>query len=230
MNIPSLQPKTTFHISTGVEKKPPLTQEEPPKRDSLLLTDEARQRFGQSNQWVNERLEQLEERKREIMEERSDFQEKALENGQSIDDMKYELEEFDDQLLAIEKEMVALQQAEFEKKEREREKELQEKIAEATDDQMHAYIQFGQTLEHQQSIKRVQALAKVELGWLREASQKDAGRGFSMENTTRRIVELESSIAKMETMASQQVGKVNEQMQQVNKVQDEKENELEDEV
>lgn len=207
-----------------------MTQEEPPKRDSLLLTDEARQRFGQSNQWVNERLEQLEERKREIMEERSDFQEKALENGQSIDDIKYELEEFDDQLLAIEKEMVALQQAEFEKKEREREKELQEKIADATDDQMHAYIQFGQTLEHQQSIKRVQALAKVELGWLKEASQKDAGRGFSMDNTTRRIVELESSIAKMETMASQQVGKVNEQIQQVNKVQDEKENELEDEV
>ena len=108
--------------------------------------------------------------------------------------------------------------------------QVQEKIAEATDDQMHAYIQFGQTLEHQQSIKRVQALAKVELGWLREASQKDAGRGFSMENTTRRIVELESSIAKMETMASQQVGKVNEQIQQVNKVQDEKEIELENEV
>lgn len=158
------------------------------RRETIQLSSEARERFApQAAKQQQDAIERLMERKQELLEAKSTFRERALESGQSLDDIQYELEHFDEQIESVNESIVAIQQAEMEKREREKEEEMQERTQRATDDDVLQYTQLLQQFEQTRSIERVKSLVKQEATYAKQAVERDGARGGPIDDPLAKV-------------------------------------------
>ncbi len=217
-------------------------------RKTIQLSSEARQRLTpQAEQNQQEAIERLMERKQELMDAKSRFRERALEAGQSLDDIQYKLEHFDEQIENVNEWIMAIQQAEMEKRKREKEEEMEERTQRATDDDVLKYTQLLRQFEHTRSIERVKSLVQQDLKYAKQAVERDEARGGLIDDPLakvgatdaqkEKVVDLTKRLDQLTTASERSIGtaykglialqesQTEEQDQTIDKTEREKQNE-----
>lgn len=134
--------------------------EKPVKRDSIMISDEARARLGDWQERSANMIESLMEKRQKVQEAKSNLIERTLEAGEELSTIKEQLGAFDEQITEIEEQMAAI---EAQKREREqREQEEKQQAATQTQEKSEG-MQLTSLLQSAQSLEQVSALKQVKV-------------------------------------------------------------------
>lgn len=189
------------------------------KRDSIIISDEAKARLGDWRERSANMIESLMEKRQKIQEAKSDLVERTLEAGEELSTIKEQLAEFEEQISEIEGQMSAI---EAQKREREqREKEEKQQAAIKTQEKSET-VQFTSLIQSVQSLERISALKQVKVPIenahrrLKTEMRNDVERGMFVESKAKKIDELAGRIRSLDSEMNNQVRKAQESSNEMN--------------
>lgn len=182
------------------------------KRDSIMISDEARQRFGQLQQNKSTMIENLMKQREKIQEMKSNLTERTLENGDDLSLIKDRLKDFDKQLAEIDEHVFALETQKREKEQREKEEKRvsTQPAANSEAAQMTSLLQSTQSLEQVKALKSVKGPIERFHRRLTTEMRNDTARGTFIESKNEKITDLEKRMQKLDTAMSVQVKEAKE--------------------
>lgn len=192
--------------------------ETPVKRDSIMISEESRQRFGQFQPNRSSAMESLVEKRQQIQEMKSDLRERTLEQGEDLATIKDQLAAFDEQIFEIEEQMSALETQQREREQREKE----EQHAAANPKENSEAAQMTSLLQSVQSLEQVSALRQVKVPLenahrrLKTEMKNDGDRGIVVESKAEKIQELAERIRNIEGAMNDQIRKARETSAEMN--------------
>ncbi|WP_342507913.1 hypothetical protein [Sporosarcina sp. FSL K6-2383] len=189
------------------------------KRDSIIISDEARARLGNWRERSANMIESLLEKRQKVQEAKSNLVERTLEAGEELSTIKEQLGAFDEQIAEIEGQMAAI---EAQKREREqREQEEKQQAAAKTQEKSEA-VQLTSLLQSVQSLDQLSALQQVKVPIenahrrLKTEMENDLGRGTFMESKAKKIEELAGRIRSLDSEMNNQIRKAKESSTEMN--------------
>jgi len=190
------------------------------KRDSIIISDEARAQLGNWRERSASMIESLMEKRQQVQEAKSNLRERTLEAGEDLSTIKGQLAIFDEQIAEIEGQMAAI---EAQKREREqREKEEKQQVAAKTQEkseavQLTSLLQSVQSLDQISALKRVKAPIENAHSRLKTEMKNDMGRGTFMESKAKKINELAERIRSLDSEMNNQIIKAVESSNDMNR-------------
>lgn len=190
------------------------------KRDSIIISDEARAQLGNWRERSASMIESLMEKRQQVQEAKSNLRERTLEAGEELSTIKGQLAIFDEQIAEIEGQMAAI---EAQKQEREqREKEEKQQVAAKTQEKSET-VQLTSLLQSVQSLEQISALKQVKVPIenahrrLKTEMKNDMGRGTFMESKAKKINELAERIRSLDSEMNNQIRKAQESSNEMSK-------------
>lgn len=183
------------------------------KRDSIMISNEARAQLGNWQEKYVSMIESLMEKRQQVQEMKSNLIENTLEAGEELSTIKEQLAELDEQITEIEGQMSAI---EAQKREREqREKEEKQQAATKTDEnseslQLASLLQSVQSLEQVSKLKQVKVPIENAHRRFKTEMQNDVGRGTFLESKAKKIAELAGRMRNLDSAMNDQVRKARE--------------------
>lgn len=175
------------------------------QRDTIFISNEARQQFGQNTSSL---IENLMKQRDKVQEMKSNLTERTLENGDDLSTVKEQLAQFDEQIAEIEQQLLAIEEQKRQKEQREKE----EKIAatqpkqNSEDVQMTSLMQSAQSLQRAEGLERVKGILKRDHTRLNIEARNDASRGVFLESKQEKIQDLEKRMRSLERAKDTQIG------------------------
>lgn len=208
-NGAKLSTLTYLFSSQSVHK---VNGETPVKRDTIMISEEARQRLGQFQSNQSSAMESLMEKRQQIQEMKSNLRERTLEEGEDLTTIKDQLAAFDEQIAEIEEQMAALEAQQREREQRE--KEEQQAATKPKDNseaaQMTSLLQSVQSLEQVSALKQVKVPLENAHRRLKTEMKNDGDRGIVVESKAEKINELAGRIRNIEGAMNDQIRKAQE--------------------
>lgn len=179
------------------------------KRDSIMISDEARQQLGKFQSRYSSMRETLMEKRQQVQEMKSNLRERTLEEGEDLSTIKEQLAAFDEQIVEIDEQMTALEAQRREQEQRE--KEEQQAAAKPKEDaeaaQLTSLLQSVQSLENVNALKQVKVPLENAHRRLKIEMENDLGRGTFVESKQKKINELAGRIRNIEGAMNNQIRK-----------------------
>lgn len=185
------------------------------KRDSIMISEEARQRLGQVQSNSSSTTDNLMKQREKIQEMKSNLTERTLENGDDLSLIKDQLTLFDEQIAEIDEQIFALEAQNREKEQREQEEKQEKQDSTQSKEsneasQMTSLLQSIQSLEHVDALKRVKGTIERDHRRLKIELNNDASRGTFMESKAEKINDLAKRMHKLDSAMNTQLRKANE--------------------
>lgn len=183
------------------------------KRDSIMISDEARARHGNWQEKFSSMIESLMEKRQQVQEMKSNLIERTLEAGEKLSTIKEQLVAFDEQIAEIEEQMSAMEAQKREREQREKEEEQQAAVKPKENPET---VQLTSLLQSAQLLDKVSALQQVKVPLenahrrLKTEMQNDLGRGTFVESKAKKIDELAGRIRSLESAMNDQIRKAKE--------------------
>lgn len=180
------------------------------KRDTIMISDEARAQLGNWQERSANMIESLMEKRQKVQEAKSKLIERTLEAGEELSTIKEQLGAFDEQIVEIEGQMAAI---EAEKREREqREQEEKQKAAAKTQEQsgseqLTSLLQSVQSLEQVNALKQVKVPIENAHRRLKTEMKNDLERGTFVESKAKKISELAERMRSLDNEVNNQIRK-----------------------
>lgn len=192
--------------------------EKPIKRDSIMISNEARAQLGDWQEKYVSMVESLMEKRQQIQEMKSNLIENTLEAGEELSTIKAQLAELDEQIAEIEGQMLAIETQKREREQREKE-EKQQAAAKTADNaeslQLAALLQSAQSLDQVSALKQVKVPIENAHRRLKTEMQNDIGRGTFLESKAKKIEELAGRMRNLDSAMNDQIRKARESSNEV---------------
>lgn len=188
-------------------------KENPIKRDSIMISSEARAQLGNWQEKYVSMVESLVEKRQQVQEMKSNLIENTLEAGEELSTIKEQLAELDEQIAEIESQMVAIETQKREREQREKEEKQQAaaKTAENSENlQLAGLLQSAQSLEQVSALKQVKVPIENAHRRLKTEMQNDVGRGTFLESKAKKIEELAGRMRNLDSAMNDQIRKARE--------------------
>lgn len=189
------------------------------KRDSIMISDEARAQLGEWQEKFSSMIERLMEKRQQVQEMKSNLIERTLEAGEQLSTIKEQLVAFDEQITEIEEQMSAMEAQKREREQREKEEKQQATVKPKGDPET---VQLTSLLQSAQSLDKVSALKQVKVPLenahrrLKTEMKNDGDRGTNVESKAEKINELAGRIRNIEGAMNDQIRKAKESSNEMN--------------
>ncbi|MFD1205759.1 MULTISPECIES: hypothetical protein [Sporosarcina] len=212
-------PVTKMYSPQNVQKENEKSANNPVKRDTIMISDEARAQLGNWRERSANMIESLIEKRQKVQEAKSNLIERTLEAGEELSTIKEQLGAFDEQIAEIEEQMAAIeaQKREREKREQEEKQQAAIKTEEAEGMQLTSLLQSAQSLEQVSALKQVKVPLENAHRRLKNEMEYDQGRGSALESKAKKIDELAGRIRSIDSEINNQIIKANESSNEVNR-------------
>lgn len=188
------------------------------KRDSILISDEARAQLGNWQEKFSSMIESLMEKRQQVQEMKSNLIERTLEAGEKLSTIKEQLVAFDEQIAEIEEQMSAMETQKREREQREKEEKQQATVRSKENPEK---VQLTSLLQSAQSLDKVSALKQVKVPLenahrrLKNEMENDVGRGTFIESKAKKIDELAGRIRSLDSAMNDQIRKAKESSNEI---------------
>ncbi|MBE1556220.1 hypothetical protein [Sporosarcina limicola] len=190
------------------------------KRDSIIISDEARARLGNWQERSASMIESLMEKRQKVQEAKSNLVERTLEAGEELSTIKEQLGAFDEQIAEIEGQMSAIEAQKREREQREQE-EKQQAAAETQEkseiEQLTSLLQSVQFLEQINALKQVKVPIENVHRRLKTEMRNDMERGTFIESKAKKIAELAGRMQNLDSEMNNQIRKAKESSNEMNR-------------
>lgn len=199
------------------------------KRDSIMISDEARAQLGNWQEKFSSMIESLMEKRQQVQEMKSNLIERTLEAGEKLSTIKEQLVAFDEQIAEIEEQMSAMEAQKREREQREKEEKQQAAVKSKENPetvQLTSLLQSAQLLDKVSALKQVKVPIENAHRRLKTEMQNDLGRGTFVESKAKKIDELAGRMRSLDSAMNDQIRKAKESSNEmIGKASDEEEQE-----
>ncbi|HEY9576155.1 MAG TPA: hypothetical protein VIR64_00630 [Pseudobacillus sp.] len=205
-------PVTKMYSPQNVQKVNEKNEEKPVKRDTIIISDEARAQLGNWKERSANMIESLIEKRQKVQEAKSNLIERTLEAGEELSTVKEQLGAFDEQIAELEEQMAAIEAQKREREQREQEEKQQTaiKTEESEGMQLTSLLQSAKSLEQVSALKQVKVPLENAHRRLKTEMEYDLGRGSALESKAKKIDELAGRIRSIDSEINNQIIKANE--------------------
>ncbi|MFC5589652.1 hypothetical protein ACFPRA_12170 [Sporosarcina soli] len=189
------------------------------KRDSIMISDEARARLGDWQERSANMIESLMEKRQKVQEAKSNLIERTLEAGEELSTIKEQLGAFDEQITEIEEQMAAIEAQKREREQREQEEKQQAatKTQEKSEGmQLTSLLQSAQSLEQVSALKQVKVPIENAHRRLKTEMAYDQERGTFVESKAKKIDELAGRMRSIDSEMNNQIRNAKESSNEIN--------------
>lgn len=183
------------------------------KRDSIMISDEARAQLGNWQEKFNSMIESLMEKRQQVQEMKSNLIERTLEAGEQLSTIKEPLAAFDEQISELDEQMSAIEAQRRERDQREKEEKQQAAVKSKESPetmQLTSLLQSAHSLEQVSTLKQVKIPLENAHRRLKTEMKNDIGRGTFIESKQEKINELAGRIRNIESAMNDQIRKAKE--------------------
>lgn len=180
------------------------------KRDSVMISDEARARMGGWRERSENMIEGLMEQRQKVQDAKSDLIGRTLEAGEDLATIKDQVAEFDEQMMEIDGQISMIEMQKREREQQEREEQLKEAVKEQEDlekVQTTALLASAQSLEQISALKQAKVPIENDHRRLKTGLKNDMARGTYLESKAKKIHDLAGRMQKIDGELSNQVRK-----------------------
>lgn len=188
-------------------------EEKVEKRDSIMISEEARMQLGNWQEKYDSMIESLMEKRQQVQEMKSNLIERTLEAGEQLSTIKEPLAAFDEQIAELDEQMAAIEAQRLEREQREKEEEQQAAVKSKENPetvQLTSLLQSAQSLEQVNALKQVKVPLENAHRRLKNEMEYDIGRGTFVESKQEKMNELAGRIRNIETEMNNQIRKAKE--------------------
>jgi uncharacterized coiled-coil DUF342 family protein len=212
-------PFTKTYSPQIIHKANDANVEKSAKRDSIMISDEARARLGNWQERSANMIESLMEKRQKVQEAKSNLIERTLEAGEELSTIKEQLGAFDEQITEIEEQMAAIEAQKREREQREQEEKQQAatKTQEKSEGmQLTSLLQSAQSLEQVNALKQVKVPIENAHRRLKTEMAYDQKRGTFVESKAKKIDELAGRMRSIDSEINNQIRKAKESSNEIN--------------
>lgn len=180
------------------------------KKDSVTISDEARERLGGWRERSANMIEGLMEQRQKVQDAKSDLIGRTLEAGEDLATIKDQVAEFDEQMMEIDGQISMIEMQKREREQREREEQLKEaaqKQVDAETIRTTSLLASAQSLEQISALKQVKVPIENDYRRLKTEMKNDMGRGTVLESKAKKIQNLAERMGKIDGELSNQIRK-----------------------
>lgn len=180
------------------------------KRDSVMISDEARARMGGWRERSANMIEGLMEQRQKVQDAKSDLIGRTLEAGEDLATIKDQVAEFDEQMMEIDGQISMIEMQKREREQREREEQLKEAAQKQVDTETirtTSLLASAQSLEQISALKQVKVPIENDYRRLKTEMKNDMGRGTVLESKAKKIQNLAERMGKIDGELSNQIRK-----------------------
>lgn len=180
------------------------------KKDSVTISEEARERLGGWRERSASMIENLMEQRQKVQDAKSDLIGRTLEAGDDLATIKEQVAAFDEQMIEIDGQISMIEMQKREREQQEREEQLKEA---AKTQESAETIQTTSLLASAQSLEQINALKQVKVPIenahrrLKTELKNDMGRGTFLESKAQKIHDLAGRMRKIDGEMSNQIRK-----------------------
>jgi len=212
-------PVTKMYSPQNVQNVNEKSAEKPVKRDTIMISHEARAQLGNWQERYANMIESFIEKRQKVQDAKSNLIERTLEAGEELSTVKEQLKAFDEQIVEIEEQMAAIEEQKREREKREQEEKQQTAIkteAKSEEIQLATLLQSAQSIEQVSALKQVKVPLENAHRRLKIEMEYDQGRGTTLESKAKKIDELAGRIRSIDSEMNNQIRKANESSNEIN--------------